>query len=168
MNELRIGSLCTGYGGLDLAVESVFPTSRLAWYAEIEETAALIMDSNYPGVKNVGDIKTVNWCEVEDIDILTAGFPCQPVSNAGKRRGTNDARWLWPEVERAVRELRPRYVFLENVAAITNRGMGDVLGSLSAIGFDAEWSTYRASSVGAPHQRNRWFCLAWPASDSPD
>ena len=159
----RIGSLCAGYGGLDLAVSQVFSDTELAWYAEIEESASKIMEKRFPGVPNIGNLVGFDWATTEEIDILTAGFPCQPVSNAGKRKGTDDSRWLWPEVAEAIRVLRPEFVFLENVASITNRGMGDVLGSLSRLGFDAEWGTFRASDVGAPHQRNRWFCVAYPS-----
>lgn len=110
---------------------------------------------------NLGDITEVDWASAEPVDAIVAGFPCQPVSDAGRRKGVKDDRWLWPHVERAVRELGCRYVFLENVPGIAGRGMGAVLGSLSDLGFDAEWGTLRASEVGAPHRRNRWFCLAW-------
>lgn len=162
---LRIGELCAGYGGLSMAVQAVIP-AEVAWFADNNPAAATVLKHHWPDTPNHGDITTVDWSTVEPVDILTAGFPCQPVSNAGLRKGLEDERWLWPEIARAIGALRPSYVVLENVAAIATRGLDTVLGDLAALGFDAEWGTLRASDVGAPHQRNRWFCLAWPA-DAP-
>lgn len=95
--------------------------------------------------------------------ILTAGFPCQPVSSAGKRLAQRDERWLWPEVARIVRDLRPPLVLLENVSGLLVRGMGDVLGGLATCGYDAEWQVLSAAAVGAPHLRRRVWILAYPA-----
>lgn len=167
---LRIGSLCSGYGGLDLAVRAVLD-AETAWHCQFDpddprQWAARILAARWPAVPNHGDITATDWARVEPVDILTAGFPCQPVSNAGKRKGQADARWIWPAVATAVGVLRPRLVFLENVAAITDRGLGAVLDSLAALGYDASWTCLRASDIGAPHRRERWFCLAWPA-DAP-
>jgi DNA (cytosine-5)-methyltransferase 1 len=168
---LRIGSLCTGYGGLDMAVQAVLD-AETAWHCQYDpddprQWAARILAARWPAVPNHGDITRTDWARVEPVDILTAGFPCQPVSNAGKRKGQADARWIWPAVATAVGVLRPRLVFLENVAAITVRGLGAVLDSLAALGYDASWTCLRASDIGAPHRRERWFCLAWPAADTP-
>jgi DNA (cytosine-5)-methyltransferase 1 len=99
----------------------------------------------------------------DDRPILTAGFPCQPVSSAGKRLAQRDERWLWPEVARIVRGLRPPLVLLENVPGLLARGMGDVLGDLAACGYDAEWQVLSAAAVGAPHLRRRVWILAYPA-----
>lgn len=101
----------------------------------------------------------------DDKPILTAGFPCQPVSVAGKRLGQEDERWLWPEVARVVRVVRPRVVLLENVPGLLARGMGDVLGDLAEAGYDAQWSVLRASDWGAPHKRERVFIVAYPNSE---
>ncbi len=100
------------------------------------------------------------------VDLLSAGFPCQPVSSAGKRRAQEDERWLWPHVARVVCEVRPRIVALENVPGLLVRGFGDVLGELAALGFDAEWLCLRASEFGAPHIRRRVFVLAWRERDA--
>ncbi len=100
------------------------------------------------------------------VDLLSAGFPCQPVSLAGKRRAQEDERWLWPHVARVVCEVRPRIVALENVPGLLVRGFGDVLGELAALGFDAEWLCLRASEFGAPHIRRRVFVLAWRERDA--
>lgn len=158
---MRIGSLCTGYAGID----SVFD-GDLAWYCEIDKGPLTLLPQLHPEAKSLGDLKLVDWSTVEPINVLTAGFPCQPVSDAGRKLIHDDPRWLWPDVFRAVRTLRPEVVFLENVAALLKRGFPGILGDLASIGFDAEWGTIRASDVGAPHQRNRLFILAWPA-DAP-
>jgi DNA (cytosine-5)-methyltransferase 1 len=100
------------------------------------------------------------WDDGEEI--LTAGFPCQPVSMAGKGLAQDDPRWLWPEVERFVRVLRPRVVLLENVPGLLVRGMGDVLGGLAACGYDAGWRVLAAADVGAPHLRQRVWIVAYP------
>jgi len=176
MGELVVGSLCSGYGGLDMAVEDVFPNSRLAWYAQWEppdsktgkpdtnQYAAQIMASHWPGVPNLGNISAIDYTQVEPVNLLIAGFPCQPISDAGLRKGVDDDRWLWPQVARAIGALRPALVLLENVAALVRRGLEIVLADLAALGFDAEWECVRASDVGAPHPRNRIFLLAWPTS----
>lgn len=153
------GSLCTGIGGLDLAAHAVYGC-ELAWYAEVDPAAALILGRIYPGVPNLGDLTTVDWTTVKPVDVLTAGYPCQPFSTAGRRQGTDDDRHLWPHIAAAVRVLRPRRVVLENVAGHLSLGFGDVLGDVAAAGFDAEWCVLRASDVGAPHQRARLFVVA--------
>lgn len=98
----------------------------------------------------------------DDWPILTAGFPCQPVSLAGKRLAQDDDRWLWPEVARVIRVVRPPVVILENVPGLLSRGMGDVLRDLAACGYDAEWDCIPAASLGAPHIRYRVWIVAHP------
>jgi len=167
----RIGSLCTGYGGLDLAVMDVFGGS-VAWHAQHDpddrhQYAARILDHHWPHIPNHGDITAIDWAAVEPVDVLTAGFPCQDLSYAGRGAGIKEGTrsGLWYAVARAIGALRPRLVVLENVRAIVTRrpGLDVVLASLAELGFDAEWTCVRASDVGAPHQRSRWFLLAWPA-----
>src|SRR5690242_3030887 len=106
MSDLRIGSLCTGYGGLDMAVEAVTGATS-AWVSDIDKGACKILAHRYPHVPNIGDLTTVDWDTLEPVDILTAGYPCQPFSHAGRRQGTNDERHLWPHIRQAVRHLRP-------------------------------------------------------------
>src|SRR5690606_40192712 len=106
-------------------------------------------------------ITAVPWEDVPPVDIVTGGYPCQPFSVAGKRKGTSDARHLWPNIAHALRVLRPRYAFFENVANHLRLGFADVLADLAELGFDAEWTTVRASDVGAPHQRRRLFVLRY-------
>ena len=153
-------SLCTGYGGLDLAVEALLDTELVA-LAEFDQHAAKICETRFPGVPNLHDIKTVDWeaCGLE-VDLITAGYPCQPFSLAGKRKGTDDDRHLWPYIAEAIRHLRPGVVVLENVYGHLSKGFGDVLGTLASLGYDARWNCVRASDVGAPHKRERVFIVA--------
>lgn len=104
---------------------------------------------------------------LEPVDLIAGGFPCQPFSVAGKRLGTADERWLWPEFARLIGELRPRYVLVENVPGLLARhgGMGAVLGDLAALGYDAEWDSVPAAAVGAPHLRYRVWILAYARSE---
>jgi len=164
---LRLGSLCTGYGGLDLAAETVLGPLTHAWHAEIDPHASQVLAHHWPDVPNLGDLTAVDWAHVEPVDVLTAGYPCQPLSLAGRRAGMNDERWIWDGIYAAIRVLRPRIVLLENVAGHLTLGFGRVLGDLAAAGFDAEWGCFRASDVGAPHRRERVFIVAWPATDPP-
>lgn len=159
---MKIGSLCTGYGGLDMAVEAYFNAETI-WVSEIDQHASQVIEQriNKP---NLGDLKLINWDEVEPIDILTAGYPCQPFSHAGYRKGSDDERHLWPYIKEVISYLRPRYVVLENVAGHLSLGFGDVLADLTQIGYDATWRIVRASDVGAPHQRKRLFVIAYPTS----
>ncbi|MGW0920369.1 DNA cytosine methyltransferase [Streptomyces sp. NPDC002755] len=138
----------------------------VTWVADNDPHKALILERRFPGVPNLGDITLIDWLELESqgIDIITAGFPCQDISNAGKRVGIEGTRsGIWANVAEAVRVLRPRLVFLENVSAIRSRGIDRVLGDLAACGYDAVWTCYRASAAGAPHHRDRWFLVAAPS-----
>lgn len=155
---MKLGSLCSGYGGLDLALGL-----PVAWHVEYDAAPSKILATRFPGVPNYGDLTAVDWAALEPVDVLTAGYPCQPFSHAGKRKGTNDDRHLWPYVADAVRVLRPGLVFLENVAGHLSLGFGDVLGDLARLGYDARWCCVRASDVGAPHQRKRLFVVATDA-----
>ena len=120
---------------------------------------------HWPDVPRYGDVTAVDWRGVEPVDLIAGGFPCQPVSSAGKQLAQSDDRWLWPEFARAVGALRPRYVLVENVAALltVNGGgaFGEVIGDLAALGYDAEWECISASDVGAPHKRDRLWIVAY-------
>jgi DNA (cytosine-5)-methyltransferase 1 len=156
---VRSGSLCTGIMGLDRAAADVYGCD-LAWYSELEPAPCQIIQREHPDVPNLGDLTALDWSELEPVDVLTAGYPCQPFSHAGKRKGASDVRHLWPYIAEAVRVLRPRRVVLENVAGHLSLGFGDVLRDLAEAGFDAEWCVLRASDVGACHQRARLFIVA--------
>ena len=161
---MKVGSLCTGYGGLDLAVEAYFK-AEMVWCAENDKYASKVIEARF-NKPNLNDIKTINWDEVKPIDILTAGYPCQPFSHAGQRKGTEDERHLWPYIIKAISKLRPKYVILENVRGHLSLGFKEVLGDLAQNGYDAKWRIIRASDVGAPHQRARLFIIAYANSDA--
>lgn len=156
---MKYAALCSGIGGLELAVEAVFG-GTLAWHAEHDQAPASIHERHWPGVPNIGDLTAVDWGTFEPVDLICAGYPCQPFSSAGARRGVADDRHLWPYVAEAVRSLRPRWVVLENVAGHLSLGFGRVLGDLAEAGYDTEWCSVRASDVGAPHGRLRVFVVA--------
>lgn len=163
---LRIGSLCTGYGGLDLAVEAHFGAKTI-WCAEFDKYASQVIEQRF-NIPNYKDIKSIDWASVEPIDILTAGYPCQPFSNAGKRKGTNDSRHIWPYIQEAISILRPKIVILENVRGHLTLGFKDVLKGLAQSGYDAKWQLVRASDAGAPHKRERIFIMAEPSNTNSD
>lgn len=161
---MPILELCAGYGGLGIAVEAL-TGEKVTVVAEVHGAACRVMKHRFPDAPNIGDIRTQNWAGlVGDVDIVSAGFPCQDISNAGKREGIKGERsGIWFNVAEAIRVIRPRYAFLENVSALRNRGLNEVVTSLHEIGYDAAWTTIRASDVGAPHHRDRWFCVATPS-----
>lgn len=162
---MKIGSLFSGYGGLDMAAEAVFGGTT-AWHSEVDQHASKVLALRWPGVPNLGDIAAVDWSTVEPVDVIAGGFPCQDISSAGRGAGIKEGTrsGLWYRYADAVRVLRPRFVFVENVGALVVRGLDIVLGDLAALGYDAEWTSLRASDVGAPHRRERIFLLAWPAT----
>jgi DNA (cytosine-5)-methyltransferase 1 len=155
---LKIGSLCTGYGGLDLAVEAYFGAETI-WCAEMDKYASQVIEQRF-NIPNHGNIKDIDWASLEPIDILTAGYPCQPFSHAGYRKGTDDERHIFPYILEAISILRPQWVILENVRGHLSLGLKEVLEGLASEGYDAAWQVVRASDVGAPHQRARLFVIA--------
>lgn len=156
---MKILSLCSGYGGLDMAVEQHF-SAKTAYWSDIDKTACDVMAARFPNAQPIGDLTTLDLTMIH-ADVLTAGYPCQPFSLAsGKRKGTADERHLWPYIRNTVSVLRPRFVVLENVSGHVSLGAANVVGDFAALGYDAKWTVIRASDVGAPHQRKRWFCVA--------
>ncbi|WP_263420580.1 DNA cytosine methyltransferase [Streptomyces huiliensis] len=142
---------------------------RVRYVAEIDPYASLILARRYPKALNLGDITKFDWSTIAGtVDIVTSGFPCQDISNAGRRAGIHGERsGIWKSVAEAVRILRPRLVFLENVAAIRSRGLDVVAADLAQIGYDLRWCCLRASAVGAAHHRDRWFGIGKPALPDP-
>lgn len=165
---LRMLELCAGYGGFGLALAD---TARTVCYVERNAYAAAVLvarmqEGRLPSAPIWDDLTTFNAAEWKGcIDVVSAGFPCQPFSAAGKRMGLDDDRWLWPDIERIIREVRPRYVFLENVPGVVRAGLPAVLHSLAQLGFDAEWGLLAASDVGAPHRRQRFWLVAHHDND---
>ena len=175
-------------GGLDLAVQSVFPQAQTAWHCEFDKAPSAILNHHYPDIPNLHDVTQVDWEKVEPVDIITGGSPCQDLSTAGKRAGMTEGTRsnLWVNMREAVAVIKPRLVVWENVQGALSaeaysssdmepgkgflgrggghlRALGRVLGDLAEIGYDARWTTIRASEVGAPHHRARVFLIAYPA-----
>lgn len=183
---LRIGALFAGYGGLDMAVESVLD-AEVAWVSEFDAHPSRILAHRYPDAPNLGDVTRIDWSAVEPVDVITGGSPCQDLSHAGKRAGmkAGTRSGLWASMCDAIDIIRPRLVLWENVRGALSaeatagdvescelcvgdgrgpslRALGRVLGDLAEIGYDAAWTGLRAADVGAPHGRWRAFVLAWP------
>lgn len=173
-------ALCAGGAGLELGLRLALGRQyRTVCYVERESFAASILvarmeDQTLDQAPVWDDLTTFDgrpWRGA--VDLVSAGFPCQPVSVAGKRRGTADERWLWPHVARIIREVEPRIVFLENVPGL-RKHLGDVLGALAYLGYAAEWDVFSAADAGASHLRKRIFILAhrehagsWPLLADP-
>lgn len=164
VEQLKVGSLFAGIGGFDLGLERA--GMRVAWQCEIDPDARAILAKHWPKVPCYGDIREIDWADVEPVDVICGGYPCQPFSCAGKRQGELDERHLWPEVARCIRAIRPRWVLLENVSSHLSLGFGDVLRDLAALGYDAWWDCIPAAAVGAPHIRDRVFIVAWNTRDA--
>ena len=160
---MKVGSLFAGIGGLELGLERA--GMEVVWQVEIDDFCNRVLEKHWPDVKRYRDVREVGKHNLEPVDLICGGFPCQPVSKAGKGMGQEDERWLWPEFSRVVGEIRPRFVLMENVPALLVRGMGDILGDMAAIGFDAEWDCLPAGAFGARHKRDRTFLVAHPTGD---
>ena len=165
-DPFRVLSLFSGGGGLDLAVGLAIRNARTVCYVEGDIQAARVLAARM----EAGDLDPAPvWSDVRTfdgaafrgrVDLIHGGFPCQDISVAGKGAGIGGEKsGLWGEYARIIREVRPRLVFIENVAALTSRGLDRVLGDLAELGFDAEWTTVSAGACGAPHRRNRIFIL---------
>ena len=164
VSQPTVGSLFAGIGGFDLGFERA--GFEVVWQVEIDEWARKVLAKNFPKAERYADIRECGIHNLKRVDVIVGGFPCQDISNAGLRAGIGGARsGLWGEMLRIVRELQPRFVLVENVAALLGRGMGRVLGDLAAIGYDAEWEIVSATDVGAPHLRERVWILAYPQSE---
>ena len=159
---MTLGSLFSGIGGLDLGLERA--GMRVVWQVENNPFCRKVLAKHWPDVPCYEDVKTLTGEELEPVDVICGGFPCQPVSVAGTQKGTDDERWLWPEFNRLLRLLRPRYAILENVPGLFSvsggQVFGEILRDLHEGGYDAEWDCLPAAAVGAPHLRYRVFIIA--------
>lgn len=188
---MKIGSLFSGYGGLDMAIESVTGATTV-WVSDVDKGACKVLAHRYPHVPNIGDITQIDWHAVEPVDIIAGGFPCQDVSMAGRRAGLRDdtRTGLWAHMLTAIATLQPRLVIAENVRGLLSahadsdvepcpwcvgdnpdqhmRALGAVLADLADIGYDARWCGLRAADVGAPHGRFRVFIVAYPGGQAGD
>ena len=162
--QMRVLSLCTGIGGIDLAAEVV--GMEIVGQVEIDPFCCAVLEHHWPEVKRLRDLKEVRGDEFGTVYLIVAGFPCQPASHAGKRRGASDDRWLWPDVYRVIQCARPAWVLLENVPGLISLGLDTVLSDLERAGYEATACVYPASAVGAPHQRERVFIVGHALSDT--
>mgnify|MGYP000865540540 FL=1 len=183
-----IGSLFTGYGGLDMGVAMALdPDARVAWTSDVEPGPCKLAEVRWPDTPNLGDITQIDWADVEPVDVICGGSPCQDLSLAGKRAGmaTGTRSGLWESMAAAVETIRPRLVVWENVQGALSarayspvesepamlgtssngpalRAAGRVVGDLAGLGYDCRWAVVRASDAGAPHQRARFFLIGYP------
>ena len=157
---MNVGSLFSGIGGFELGFERCGMSTL--WQVEQDAYCRAVLARHFPEARRFEDVRDVGAPELASVDVLCGGFPCPVVSQAA--RGRNVAEWLWPEFDRIVRELRPSYVVVENVAGLltAGRGFGQVLGDLAEGGFDATWSVLSASRFGAPHHRARVWLVGYP------
>jgi len=161
-------SLFSGIGGLDIAFSAA--GFDIIAQVEIDDFCRRILKKHaadyWPDATQFADVRHFGRASIAgEIDCIFGGFPCQPHSVAGKQQGEADSRNLWPEFARIIGEIRPRSVLLENVPGIFSTGYAAVVaGDLVALGYDAQWGIVSAADAGAPHQRERWFCVAYAAS----
>ena len=170
--KLNVLSLFAGIGGLELGLERAGMTA--VGQVELDPYCQRVLANHWPEVPRHDDVRTAPaWWESEarpKVDVVCGGFPCQPFSTGGLRQGTTDARWGWPWMADVVRAVRPRYVVVENVAALVDDAdaFGWMLADLADLGFDATWDVLRAADFGAPHCRERVYLVAHPTStDEP-
>ena len=158
---LRVGSLFSGIGGLELGLEMTGHFTTV-WQVEIDKYARKVLARHWPHVRRHDDVCTFPTDDNWECDVICGGFPCQDISYAGKGAGLDGERsGLFYELARVVRLVGPRYVILENVAALLTRGMGDVLGTMASLGYDCQYHCIPAAYVGAPHIRDRVFILSY-------
>lgn len=164
---MRIGELFAGIGGFGLGLERALPGSSVVWQIEKNPFCRQVLANHWPNAKRFSDVRQITFPrrELDPVDIIAAGFPCQGASLAGNRKGLSDNRTaLWWHVVRICSAIRPRYICLENVSALLTvsggQDFGTILGSLDRIGYDASWRVLSASEFGAPHRRKRLFVVA--------
>ena len=168
---MKVLDLFSGIGGFSLGLEKAgFETVA---FCEIDKKARMVLSKHWPEVAIFDDVTTLTKEKLDEhgisVDVICGGFPCQDLSVAGKGAGLEGSRsGLWFEFHRLIKEIRPSWVIVENVSVLRSRGLDRVLRSLAEIGYDAEWHCIPASAVGAPHQRDRIWIIAYPNSDSFD
>lgn len=163
---MNVLDLFSGIGGFSLGLERA--GMRTVAFCEIEPFCRAVLAKHWPSVPCYDDVRSLTAARlaadgIGAVDVICGGFPCQDISVAGKGAGLAGERsGLWVEFARVIGEVRPRYVIVENVAALLGRGHGEVLGDLAALGYDAEWHCIPAAAVGAPQLRDRVWIVAYP------
>ena len=160
---LKVLDLFAGIGGFSLGLERTGGFETIG-FCEVDKKAQAVLKKHWPEVPIYDDVTKLTKDDIHGtVDVITGGFPCQDISLAGKGAGLEGERsGLWWEFHRLIKELQPKWVIAENVSALRSRGLDQVLRSLSEIGYDAEWHCIPASAVGAPHQRDRIWIVAYP------
>ncbi len=148
--------LFSGIGGFALAAEEI--GFRTIGFCELAEYPAKVLKHHWPSVPNHGDIRNIKGIKA---DLVTGGFPCQPFTTLGQRRGKADDRWLWPEMCRVIADAEPAWIVGENVAGFIQVGLETVLSDLAGLGFEAWPVVIPACAIGAHHRRDRVWILAW-------
>lgn len=163
---LTVGSLFAGIGGIELGLERTGGFKTI-WQVESDEYARRVLEKHWPDVRRWDDVRTFPPDETwERPDLICGGFPCQDISKAGRQDGIDGERsGLWSEYARIIGVVRPRFVLVENVAALLSDGMGRVVGDLATLRYDAEWDCFPAVAFGANHERDRVFIVAYPQGD---
>jgi DNA (cytosine-5)-methyltransferase 1 len=156
---MRHGSLFSGIGGFDLAAE--WAGLENVWQVERDKFCQRVLRKNFPDAKIYDDITTLDLNALEHVDIVSGGFPCQPFSSAGKRRGQEDDRYLWPAMLAVIKAIRPTWVVGENVAGLISMGLDDVLASVEDAGYTVWPIVIPACALGAPHRRDRIWIVAY-------
>lgn len=170
--KLRVLDLFSGIGGFSLGLERTGGFETVA-FCEIEEYPRRVLAKHWPGVPIYEDVRELTGARLAAdgiaVDVICGGFPCQDISIGGRAAGLAGERsGLWREYARLIGELRPCFVLVENVSALLARGLGDVLGELAALGYDAEWHCIPATAVGADHFRDRTWIVAYPDNGHGD
>ena len=154
---MNFGSLFAGIGGFDLGLERA--GMKCQWQVEVDDYATKVLEKHWPDVRRYRDIREVGGDNLEPVELICGGFPCQPFSQAGKRRGKQDDHYLWDQMLRVISEVRPGWVLGENVVGIVKMELDNVLSDLEGIGYTCQAFCIPAASVGAWHKRNRiWIC----------
>ena len=160
---MRVLSVFSGIGGFDLAAE--WAGHQIVGQVEIDPFCVRVLERHWPDVPRMRDVREVRGDEFGAVDLVCGGFPCQPASFAGQRRGTADDRWLWPEMARIVRAARPAWVLGENVAGLVSLALDGVLADLEGLGYTSRATVVPACAVNAPHRRDRVWIVAHADAD---
>lgn len=159
--SITVGSLFAGIGGFDLAAERVFGPGCVRWQVEIDSWAQRVLAKHWPHVPRFSDVREVTEGDLEPVDLVCGGFPCQPYSLAGERLGGEDQRALWPQMRRVVSFIKPTWIVGENVPGLISLGLDEVCTDLEALGFEVWTLGIPAVAVGAPHRRERIWIVAY-------
>lgn len=165
--KMIFGEAFAGIGGISLGLQRAGMTG--AWQIEIDWFCQKVLEKNFPDTQKFYDVRDCGKHNLSEVDLIAGGFPCQPHSVAGKRKGKKDERDMWPDLYRLVCELRPKWLLAENVPGLLStdhgRFFGGILRDLDKIGYDAEWAVLSAAQFGASHLRERVYLVAYPSSD---